>query len=291
MKNRTVKALQFAELVDMNGFPVRQPLPAHKIEMVDPFLLLHHHAGVIEPGLRPQETGVGPHPHRGFSPVTFVFKGDVHHRDSRGNSQVVKAGGVQWMDAGMGLMHSERPSKEFAEAGGEQEIIQLWVNTPHRFKMDQPNYQALQQEDIPHIDLENASGTIAVIAGNYMDRKGPAKTKSDLIILRGDLLPGAEHIFIIPAAYNLIMYVLDGSIEIEKYATVPGLNMVVFNNDGDGIKIKAMQSTRFILLAGMPLNEHVESYGPFVMSTQTEIMQAMRDYQMGKMGMLIEEFD
>lgn len=291
MKMRSVKALQFAEITDMGGIPVRQPLPTQKIEMVDPFLLLHHHTGSIEPGLRPRETGVGPHPHRGFSPVTFIFKGDVHHRDSRGNSQVVKAGGVQWMDAGMGLIHSERPSKEFAEKGGEQEIIQIWVNTPHKFKMDQPNYQALQLEDIPKIELGKNHGSIQVIAGNYQNKKGPAKTKSDLIILRGDFNAGAEYAFIIPEAYNLLFYVLDGSIEIEKYASVPGLNMVVFKNDGDTVKIKTDQSTRFIVLAGIPLNEHVESYGPFVMSTQTEIMQAMRDYQMGKMGMLIEEFD
>ena len=291
MKLRTVSALQFAEIVDMGGIPVRQPLPVNKIEMVDPFLLLHHHTGIIEPGSRSQESGVGPHPHREFSPVTIIFKGDVHHRDSRGNSQVVKAGGVQWMDAGMGLIHSERPSKEFAERGGEQEIIQIWVNTPHKFKMNQPNYQALQFEDIPNIEIENELGSIQVIAGNYQNKTGIAKTKSDLIILRGDFKAGAEHTFIIPEQYNLLLYVVDGSIEIEKYATVPELNMVVFKNDGDTVNIKTNQSTRFIVLAGIPLNEHVESYGPFVMSTQTEIMQALRDYQMGKMGMLIEEFD
>ncbi len=291
MKLRSVRALQFAEMVDMGGIPVRQPLPTQKIDMVDPFLLLHHHAGRVEAESRPQEVGVGPHPHRGFSPVTFIFKGDVHHRDSRGNSAVVKAGGVQWMDAGMGLLHSERPSKEFAEKGGDQEIVQLWVNTPHRFKMDQPNYQALQFEDIPQIQLENDKGIIQVVVGNYSGINGPAKTKSDLIFLRADLNPGAEHAITIPEQYNLLIYVLKGSLEIEQYATVPALNLVIFKNDGDTVSMKTDQHTTLLILAGLPLNEKVETYGPFVMSSQTEIMQAMRDYQMGKMGMLIEEFD
>lgn len=291
MKLRSVKVLQFAEIIDMDGIPVRQPLPSVHVPAVDPFLLLHHHTGHIEPGTRPQEAGVGPHPHRGFSPVTFVIQGDVHHRDSRGNSSVVKAGGVQWMDAAMGIMHSERPSKEFAAKGGDQEIVQLWVNTPHKFKMDQPDYQAIQDEDIPKIQLENNPGTISVIAGNYAGKRGPAKTKSELIILRADMQAGSVHEFIIPDIYNLIIYVLEGKIEIEKYATVEGLNMLVFKNDGDTVKIKGIEDTKFIVLAGVPLNEHVEKYGPFVMSSQTEILQAMRDYQMGKMGILIEEFD
>ena len=123
----------------MGGIPVLQPLPTTSVERIDPFLLLHHHAGMVEPGNHPRMVGVGPHPHRGFSPVTFIFKGDVHHRDSRGNSSIVKAGGVQWMNAGMGIIHSERPSKEFAEKGGEQEIIQLWINTPAAQKMKEPS--------------------------------------------------------------------------------------------------------------------------------------------------------
>ncbi len=290
MSNRTVKILQFADMVDMGGFPVRQPLPTNRIEQIDPFLLLHHHAGKIQPGTRPQEAGVGPHPHRGFSPVTFIIKGDVHHRDSRGNSAVVKEGGVQWMDAGMGLMHSERPSNELAENGGDQEIIQLWINTPHAFKMKQPNYQALQYAEIPRFSPENGKGSIAVVAGNYNGIKGPANTKSELILLRADLEPGDAHTILIPEAYNLIVYVLKGVLQVDQYGPVPELHMAVFKNDGDTVSISVHQKTTFVVLAGKPLNEKVSHYGPFVMSNQTEIMQAIRDYQVGKMGVLIEEF-
>lgn len=290
MRNRTVRILQFADMVDMGGIPVRQPLPTNRIGQIDPFLLLHHHAGKIDAGLRPQDVGVGPHPHRGFSPVTFIFKGDVHHRDSRGHSQVVKAGGVQWMDAGMGLMHSERPSEELAANGGEQEIIQLWVNTPHAHKMDQPNYQALQKEDIPAFQSDAGEGRISVVAGDMHHIHGPANTKLDLILLRADLEAGAKHTFQIPEKYHLLLYITEGEIHIDQYGKVEALNMVVFKEDGDAITVTAEQKSTFVVLAGVPLNEKVEQYGPFVMSSQTEIMQAIRDYQLGKMGILIEEF-
>ncbi len=289
MQNRSVKVLQFADMVDMGGIPVRQPMPTAFIERVDPFLLLHHHTGYIAEGSYQREVGVGPHPHRGFSPVTFIIKGDVHHRDSRGNAAVVKVGGVQWMDAGMGIMHSERPSVEFAAKGGEQEIVQLWVNTPAEHKMDQPNYQALNKEDIPKISLENELGTIQVVAGTYQHVKGTAKAKPELIILRGDFKPGAIHSFTIPEQYALLIYVISGSITIEGYGPVAKLHLLQFNQDGDKVNIHTEQNSIFLVLAGVPLNEKVESYGPFVMNTQTQIMEAIRDYQMGKMGILIEE--
>lgn len=290
MSNRSVKEVQFAEMMDMGGFPVRQPMPAKNVDRVDPFLLLHHHTGYIANDSHPRETGVSPHPHRGFSPVTFVFKGDIHHRDSRGNSAIVKAGGVQWMDAGMGLIHSERPSVAFAKKGGQQEIVQLWINTPRIHKMDQPHYQALDQEMLPQIPVEHG-GTLSVIAGNYLNTKGPAQAKLDVIILRGDLIAGSQHNFQIPEQYNVIIYVLNGNIEIDNYGQVNALHMVHFNNDGDTIRIAATQKTQLLVLAGVPINEKVESYGPFVMTSQTEIMQAIRDYQIGKMGMLVEEWD
>lgn len=290
MKLRTVKALQFADMMDMGGMPVRQPLPSAHIEHADPFLLLHHHQGKVQAGRHPREVGVGPHPHRGFSPVTFIFKGDVHHRDSRGNSAIVYAGGVQWMDAGMGIMHSERPSAQLAKEGGEQEIVQLWVNTPASRKMDQPNYQALQASDMPTIQPIQGDGTIQVVAGAYMGKVGPAQTKLDMLMLRVDLQAGAEHTFELPAHYQTLLYVVKGNIQVDQYGPVQALHMVVFHEDGDAIRISTDQATTFLLLAAEPLQEPIAQYGPFVMTNQTEILQAMRDYQMGKMGILIEEF-
>lgn len=289
MKNRTVDVIQFADMVDMGGMPVRQPMPSKLISRVDPFLLFHHHSGFIADGSNQREVGVGPHPHRGFSPVTFIIKGDVHHRDSRGNNAIVEAGGVQWMDAGMGIIHSERPSADFALKGGEQEIVQLWVNTPAEHKMDQPNYQALNAEDIPKLKLENNTGHFAIVAGKYQNIAGPAKTKLNLILLRADLKPEANFNLDIPENYNLLVYVLSGSIVVDGYGTVNKLNLISFKNDGDSVGISSNQNATLIVLAGVPLNEKIESYGPFVMNSQTEIMEAIRDYQMGKMGVLIED--
>lgn len=290
MKLRTVRILQYARSISMGGIPVRQALPAFQTEQVDPFLLLHHLKSSLEPGLRPGDAGVGPHPHRGFSPVTFVIEGDVHHRDSRGNSEIVQAGGVQWMDAGMGLIHSERPSKALLEKGGLQEVIQIWVNTPHAHKLDQPEYQAIRQASIPALKLPERKGQISVIAGDFETLHGPAKTKLDLLMLRCDFAEGTSYAFEVQEDWNLLVYVLNGSVEIKGYGTVPGLNMAVFNRDGEGVEITAHQKTTFLLLAGKPLDEKVESYGPFVMTSQTEILEAIRDYQKGKMGVLIEEF-
>src|SRR5688500_13192601 len=125
MTNRKVKYLLYAEERDMGGMPIRQPFPTLKVDQVDPFLLLHHADVKVSEHVQPSHAGVGPHPHRGFSPVTFIFKGGVHHRDSRGNNSIVYAGGAQWMNAGMGVMHSERPPADIHERGGRQEIIQL----------------------------------------------------------------------------------------------------------------------------------------------------------------------
>src|SRR5687767_4292454 len=147
MKNRTVTHLLPADQFDMGGMPIRQAFPTAQVEQIDPFLLLHHADIKVPKHIEPDHGGVGPHPHRGFSPVTFIFQGGVHHRDSRGNDSVVYAGGAQWMNAGMGVMHSERPPKDIHEIGGRQEIIQLWINTPSKNKMDQPKYFQDQENE------------------------------------------------------------------------------------------------------------------------------------------------
>ena len=274
--------------VDMGGIPVLQPLPTANIERIDPFLLLHHHAGVVEPETRVRDAGVGPHPHRGFSPVTFIFKGDVHHRDSRGNSSIVRAGGIQWMNAGMGIIHSERPSKEFAEKGGEQEIIQLWINTPAALKMKEPTYQAVAQNDMPK--LPGLAGDVRVVCGAYGGLNGPVKGIFPLTVLMGALTKDDELGLQKPANENAMLYLLDGSGMLDGYGLVEGKTLYQFVENEISAKLKATEPTRFIYLSAQPLNEKVNHYGPFVMTTQTEILEAMRDYQMGKMGFLVEEF-
>ncbi|NEM98532.1 pirin family protein [Pontibacter burrus] len=287
MKNRTVARLLYAEEVELNGAPVRQPFPTEKVDQIDPFLMLHHHVTTISPDADPRREGIGPHPHRGFSPVTFIYKGGVHYRDSRGNKSVVYEGGTQWMDAGMGITHSERPPHDIQERGGVQEIIQIWVNLPRRHKMIQPRYQALHATDTPVVKGDGYE--VQVITGEYDGVKGPVNSLIPTLILRLTLQAGATCQVPVPANYNTVFYLLDGQISLQGFGLIDGKHAVELNTGGEGCTITAKQDTRILLLAGEPINEEVTMYGPFVMNTQIEAMQAMRDYQMGKMGILIED--
>jgi hypothetical protein len=289
MKNRTVSRLLYAEQTDMGGMPIRQPFPTQAVEQIDPFLLLHH-ANIKAPEhVNPDHAGVGPHPHRGFSPVTFIFQGGVHHRDSRGHDSTVYAGGAQWMNAGMGIIHSERPSVDIHEIGGRQEIIQLWINTPAQHKMDIPSYFPVQAEAVPFTVSEDGKVKVNVFSGELLGIKGPVPSQSVVNAATLVFQQGGKIAIPLPSAHNGFIYLLDGQVKVDGFGLVDGLNLVHFKNDGEGITLEAALNTRVLLLSGEPLNEKLVHYGPFVMNTQTQIMEAMRDYQMGKMGVLIEE--
>lgn len=273
----------------MGGMPIRQPFPTQKVQQIDPFLLLHHANIKVPSHIDPDDAGVGPHPHRGFSPVTFIFQGGVHHRDSRGHDSVVYAGGMQWMNAGMGMIHSERPPHDIHDIGGRQEIIQLWINSPAKNKMDQPTYFPLQANEVPATTSSDGLVKVNVFAGELLGTKAKTPTLSPINAATVIAKKGGKISIEIPSTQNSLLYLLDGKITLDGYGLVEGLHAVVLKKDGDGISIEAQEDTRMLLLSGEPLNEDVVSYGPFVMNTQTQIMEAMRDYQMGKMGVLIEE--
>lgn len=273
----------------MGGLPIRQPLPTQKVEQFDPFLLLHHADIKVPTHLDPGHGGVGPHPHRGFSPVTFIFKGGVHHRDSRGNNSVIYAGGAQWMNAGRGVIHSERPPHDIHEIGGRQEIIQLWINTPARHKMDQPAYYPVAAGEAPSIGTADGKVKGSVFAGSLLNVAGPVKSNTDVNAATLSLSSGGKIEVPLPASHQAMIYLLDGQLRVDGYGLVDGLHAVLFSNDGEGIAFEAVKDTRVLLLSGQPLDEEVVSHGPFVMNTQTEILEAMRDYQVGKMGVLIED--
>lgn len=288
MKHRSLQRIYPADKVNMGGHLIDQPLPNRTIENVDPFLLIHHWHNHLPGGQRPQEAGVGPHPHRGFSPVTFVFKGAVEHRDSLGEHATVHAGGTQWMFAGRGVTHSERFPKDMVAEGGELEFIQFWVNAPAKHKMAAPYYQPIQLEDTPLV-VEDKS-KIWIVSGEYKGTKGPAPTYSPQLLLRGELQKDGAVQIPVPATYNVLVYVLEGSIKTTGGQLLTK-DMGIYQLDGDTIDLTATADTRYIVLSGEPINEPVAQYGPFVMSNQTELMEAVRDAQQGKMGILIEEFD
>lgn len=280
MKTRTVSHLLYGEVVSMGGMPIRQPFPTSNVEQIDPFLLLHHHKTTAG---EPFE-GVGAHPHRGFSPVSFIFEGSLRHQDSRGNDSIISAGGIQWMNAGMGIIHSERP----ADTEADLELIQLWINTPAAHKMDQPVYVPVTAEEAGKFTSEDGLVKMSVFSGEILGAKGKVKPLSPVIAATLTLKKGGKISIPLPADHNMFMYLLDGAIKLNGYGLVDGKNAVVFKNDGDGIIFEATEDTRVLLTTGKPLNEKVVSYGPFVMNSQTQIMEAMRDYQMGKMGVLVE---
>jgi len=181
-----------AQLVDMGGMPVKQAIPTQKVAQFDPFLLLHH-AEIQAYSDRPARTqGIGPHPHRGFSPVTFVIEGEVHHRDSFGNNKVAKAGEVQWLNAGAGIIHSERPSEQLAQADGHQEIIQLWINSPAVHKMDVPQYYHLPENEMPVFTSVDAKLVSSLVAGEYLGKKTKIKTNFPMTILWAKGTAGAN---------------------------------------------------------------------------------------------------
>ena len=287
---RTIKSIIYANAFDMGGMPIRQAFPSAKAESIDPFLLLHHADVKVPTHISVLKSGVGPHPHRGFSPVSFIFKGGVHHRDSRGNNNIVYEGGIQWMNAGMGVIHSERPPADIFERGGRQELIQLWVNTPAAHKMDIPTYFPLTADETPYITTQDGLMRINIQAGKLGEIKGPVPTLSDVNTFTVNAKKGGKFYFEIPDSHNAFVYVLNGKIKLKNDdAEIANYFLVVLNKDGNGFEVEALEDSLLMIGTGEPLNEPVASHGPFVMNNETQIMEAFRDYEQGKMGILIEE--
>ncbi len=287
---KTYKTIQHkvtSPLVNMGPIRLRQPLPTQGIGNVDPFLLLHHYGPyAISEFNNPFD--LGPHPHRGFEPITLLFKGEQLHRDSLGNEMVVKAGGVQWTTAGRGIIHAEAPTKEFVKKGGELEGIQLWLNLPAKDKMITPNYQHLEDEQIPKLFSDDKKVQLNIIAGNQNDTSGLIKTQTDVNVFTANADEGGSIEIEIPENHQSLIYLLEGEVIVNETDNLKkGFHqMVTFNQDGNTIQFEAKQKSTLLILSGEPIKEKVTQYGPYVMNTQTEILEAMRDYQAGKMGYL-----
>lgn len=274
-------------LVNMGPIRLRQPLPTENIENVDPFLLLHHYGPyAISEFNNPFD--LGPHPHRGFEPITLLFKGEQLHRDSLGNEMLVKAGDVQWTTAGRGVIHAEGPSKEFVKRGGDLEGIQLWLNLPANKKMMPANYQHIKSEEIPIVENQDKSIQLKVIAGEQDGKNGVVETQTEVNVFTVKTREKGVINIDIPNHHQSLVYLLDGEIMVNNEVMLKkgAMQMLTFNQDGNAIQLEAQKESTLLLLSGAPINEKVAQYGPYVMNTQTEIMEAMRDYQQGKMGYL-----
>jgi redox-sensitive bicupin YhaK (pirin superfamily) len=233
--------------------------------------------------------GAPDHPHRGFETVTYMLSGDMEHKDSSGHAGQLRSGDVQWMTAGSGVVHAEMPSAEFMRTGGRMHGFQLWVNLPQRDKMIKPRYQEIPSSRIPKATSADGLVSVSVIAGEAMGEKAVIETHTPIIYLHYILEPGGVATQRVPKNYNTFAYVVEGAglFGAEGERGADG-QMVLFASDGDDVRIEnpvdAKAALEVLLIAGVPLNEPIARYGPFVMNTEAEIHQAFEDYRRGRMG-------
>lgn len=281
---RTIDKVVDAENVMMGKFEIAQPLPVRGLSQIDPFLLLHHAGPEFHsPGTR--GLNVEAHPHSGFQPVTFVFSGEVEHRDSLGNNSIVKSGGVQWINAGKGIIHSEKASSDFINRGGNFEIIQLWINLPKDLKKSNPAYFGYEEQDIPYYISEDKKTRLNIIAGQYNSLVGPVISKTGITAYTGILQKDGFLEIAFDERENALIYLLNGSISVNN-RTITDKQLAVFKQDGKNILINANLPSKLLILAGSPIKEPVYHYGPFVLNSKNEVIDAINDYESGKMGIL-----
>jgi redox-sensitive bicupin YhaK (pirin superfamily) len=271
------------------GFPVRRAFAGVDLSDLDPFVHMDQ-MGEVEyaPG---EPKGTPWHPHRGFETVTYIIDGIFDHQDSNGGGGTITDGDTQWMTAGAGILHIERPPEHLVVSGGLFHGIQLWVNLPKAEKWAPPRYQDLRATEVSLLSSPDAGALVRVIAGEVAGHAGPGQTYTPMTMLHVTLAPGAALDLPWRDDFNALAYVLAGvgSAGVEKIAVSTG-QLVVFG-PGDAIRLEASkgQESRsaeleVLLLGGRPIREPVAWYGPFVMNTKAELMQAFEDYQAGKLG-------
>jgi redox-sensitive bicupin YhaK (pirin superfamily) len=281
---RTIKRLHPAHRDDIGDLRTVRPLPGPDVDQIDPFLFLNQHGPQT---YRPSNNGLpfGPHPHRGFETVTFILEGELAHLDSGGGESIIRAGGVQWMTAGRGLVHAEISPEEFKRHGGPLEILQLWVNLPARYKMVPPRYIGLQKADIPTITIDEGRAVVNLVAGEWEGKRAPIQSITDIHLVTAYMLAGGVLEAAVAQGRNVFLYIVRGDVRIggQKAAA---LNLVELNDDDDRVEIEAVTDTVLLFGHAPPISEPVVAHGPFVMNTREEIRQAMADYQAGKFGRL-----
>jgi quercetin 2,3-dioxygenase len=262
------------------GFIVRRPFPSAGFRHADPFLLLDE-MGPVEYG--PGEAiGAPDHPHRGFETVTYVLEGEMEHEDSAGHRGRLGAGDVQWMTAGRGIVHSEMPSRAMRQRGGRMHGFQIWVNLPARDKLMAPRYQEIPRAAIPEAATPDGCAVVHVIAGEALGAKAVIETRTPIGYLHWIFSPGASVDVPVPADHAAYVYVFEGAVRVAGREVKDGQLAIL--GDGNRVQLEASERAQALLLTGVPLREPVVQYGPFVMNTEKEIVQAIEDYQAGRLG-------
>ncbi len=271
-----------------DGFPVRSVFSYSDLGAeLSPFLLLDYAGPANFPPTK-QRRGVGEHPHRGFETVTIVYSGEVEHRDSTGAGGIIRPGDVQWMTAASGIVHQEYHGEEFARQGGAFEMVQLWVNLPAAHKMDAPGYQGITNTQIPKVDLPNDAGFVRVIAGEFNGTRGPARTHTRMNVWDVRLNPGSRATLHVRDGDTAAVFVLKGRAKVANGEEVGEATLAVLERKGDSFEVEALEDSTLLLLSGEPIDEPIVGYGPFVMNSEPEIVQAFNDYNSGKMGRISE---
>lgn len=285
---RSVARILLADPVrEGNGMLVHRPFPSDQLREFDPFLLVDE-MGPLD--LPPNSSkGFPDHPHRGFETVTYLLSGRFEHRDSYGHAGIISPGDVQWMTAGSGLVHSETPEAEFRRTGGNLHGFQVWVNLPKRDKMIAPRYQEVPKDKIPETQSEDGKVGVRVIAGESLGASAVIDTRIPIQYLHFTIQPGGSVDQQIPEAANAFAYVFEG-VAVIGGKRVESQNLAVLRQDGDSVRIEVSPDSKepveVLLLSGEPIGEPVARYGPFVMNTHDELVQAAKDFQSGKMGVI-----
>ncbi|MBD1386828.1 pirin family protein [Mucilaginibacter rigui] len=261
---------------------VRQPLPHIDFRFANPFIVLHHMGPKeITPD---QELRIHPHPHRGFAPVTFQLQGEGYHKDSAGHDGIIKAGDVQWMFAGKGVLHSEGPTADLLKNGGTQELIQLWINVPKANKWDEPSYQLATKAQLPNI-LQQDGVNLRLASGSFDGKTGPLKSYTPIVSIVGEIAQGKQVQLMATPGYWTLLYIAKGSVTINQ-ETVSQYNLIVFEKDNEEIILTAEEDALILFLSAEPIEEPVAAKDNFVMNTAEETNQAIDDYKNGVFGKL-----
>jgi hypothetical protein len=291
-RTRRVKSITTAPRgLEGEGFPVRRAFAGIELADLDPFVHMDQ-MGEIDYG--PGEPKGTPwHPHRGFETVTYMMEGTFLHQDSIGGGGMIENGATQWMTAGSGILHIERPPDALIDSGGLFHGIQLWVNLPSKLKMTKPRYQDIGASAVTLLTNENGDAVIRVIAGSLGDTEGPGSTHTPITIVHVSLLPGGQLTLPWNPAYNALTYVLAGrgTVGAERHAL--GEGQMALHVDGDALTLSSNETQdsrthafEVLILGGEPIREPVAAYGPFVMNTKSELQQAFDDYQAGRLGQI-----
>lgn len=282
-----VEVLRAQPTIEGGDLRVNRPFPTPAADWFDPFLLLDEMApNRREPG---EASGVPPHPHRGFETVTYMFSGEIEHRDSAGNQGVIGPGDVQWMTAGDGIVHSEMPSTRLQTEGGTIHGIQLWVNLPADLRRTTPRYQGLVSDDIPTVSADGWS--VHLIAGQLFGQRGPAESHTPITYARVTLKPCARLQIPVADGHTALAYVVSGVATVGAEAReVAAQHLAVFERSTGDLAITAPTTAaapvELMVLAGQPIDEPMERYGPFVMNTRAELAEAIDDFNAGLFGQI-----